>query len=832
MLQDTIQEVEEAFKDYENVHPDGEEAERVSFLVASGRNSADAFFTSVSELQGLTEPSISDRLGKAMRTHIKEAALKMDSALRREVDKLLQNVIEEMSRVLEISSDHSEEEISCLKDELISTARRMHFAEDIETGFTDIQSSLAVKVFALYTDLVGHASEKVESVVDSHLRSALQDMQKLNPKTMDTIPTGDNGHEHVEPTPPPIVPRPQPPVPTPRPVSHPVDNLPSTLPIKPRPMSVAVVESAPTPSSSLPESPRKAGFAADLNRMLAVPPKPQKPIRTDDADPPHHSATDLVSSQTNDEISGTESLEETSAVTAESPLSPSEEQVKTALSVPIDIASVSPHSPASAVPATPVTHMKPTPVIVPPPAAVHAPQPAAATHAAAPSIAPPPKKKGVFKGILSSLTKSRPKAARKGSSKTADADEEPVMAESSGSINEVPAGLSSNDMHEASPEALREHIDDQSGNAGNASSPRRSNPPAIVSGPSNPHGDPETESRKSIYSDVEVPGSHSSDLDAAEQSQSIVLNENRKSIVETEEAPTLQELPTTPPRPVPRPRPAPPPRRLVSEEQPLSIEPQEPIPPEPSPLSHVPRPPRPAPRPSSMASNETIDRSSIPLEHRTSVSDLRADTKHEGAPEAPTEEEAHPDGSEGNIARSRKIPGVFMNQQGHGAMAALASAMTGRQAPPRPPKPTPSPATHQHDSEESIPHETEEVPFSAGLKKKENSVSGDDKAIEKNAIEWLNTHLASRDIHIDNLYTSLIDGLNLIYALEACTGESIGKYNKRAMLSVHKIDNIAVALNFLKKKGIDTQFLTPQDIMNEDRSKILTLFNYILKVLK
>jgi ethanolamine utilization cobalamin adenosyltransferase len=40
--------------------------------------------------------------------------------------------------------------------------------------------------------------------------------------------------------------------------------------------------------------------------------------------------------------------------------------------------------------------------------------------------------------------------------------------------------------------------------------------------------------------------------------------------------------------------------------------------------------------------------------------------------------------------------------------------------------------------------------------------------------------------------------------------ESVGKYNKKTMLPVHKIDNLSVALSFLNKKGVDIQFITPQ----------------------
>jgi hypothetical protein len=43
--------------------------------------------------------------------------------------------------------------------------------------------------------------------------------------------------------------------------------------------------------------------------------------------------------------------------------------------------------------------------------------------------------------------------------------------------------------------------------------------------------------------------------------------------------------------------------------------------------------------------------------------------------------------------------------------------------------------------------------------------------------------------------------------------EPVGKYNKRTMLPVHKIDNLSVALSFLNKKGVDIQFITPQGII-------------------
>ena len=55
---------------------------------------------------------------------------------------------------------------------------------------------------------------------------------------------------------------------------------------------------------------------------------------------------------------------------------------------------------------------------------------------------------------------------------------------------------------------------------------------------------------------------------------------------------------------------------------------------------------------------------------------------------------------------------------------------------------------------------------SLSFKKKEHSTSGDDKAIEKKAIEWLNAHLSGQGIVVDDVVKGLGEGLNLIYALE------------------------------------------------------------------
>jgi hypothetical protein len=76
----------------------------------------------------------------------------------------------------------------------------------------------------------------------------------------------------------------------------------------------------------------------------------------------------------------------------------------------------------------------------------------------------------------------------------------------------------------------------------------------------------------------------------------------------------------------------------------------------------------------------------------------------------------------------------------------------------------------------------------------------------------MNTHLKDKGIEIVDLASQLSDGLNLIYALEQCTGQSVGKYSKRIIMEVHKLDNLTIALQFLAKKGVNTSSITPRGL--------------------
>jgi hypothetical protein len=91
--------------------------------------------------------------------------------------------------------------------------------------------------------------------------------------------------------------------------------------------------------------------------------------------------------------------------------------------------------------------------------------------------------------------------------------------------------------------------------------------------------------------------------------------------------------------------------------------------------------------------------------------------------------------------------------------------------------------------------------------------------------EWFTKH----DVPVENIYEGMKNGTILIRALEQATGKII-KHNKKAIMRVHCMDNISVALMFLQKGGIDTSNISPQEIYEGTRSKILGLLSKVMKV--
>jgi len=88
---------------------------------------------------------------------------------------------------------------------------------------------------------------------------------------------------------------------------------------------------------------------------------------------------------------------------------------------------------------------------------------------------------------------------------------------------------------------------------------------------------------------------------------------------------------------------------------------------------------------------------------------------------------------------------------------------------------------------------------------------------------WTNAKLAPRNMKVEKLTTDMCDGIALINLLEICTGKSLGKFNKKPTMKVQKIENVQIALNFLKKEGVKLVNIGAEDIVDGDEKLILGL---------
>jgi hypothetical protein len=62
--------------------------------------------------------------------------------------------------------------------------------------------------------------------------------------------------------------------------------------------------------------------------------------------------------------------------------------------------------------------------------------------------------------------------------------------------------------------------------------------------------------------------------------------------------------------------------------------------------------------------------------------------------------------------------------------------------------------------------------------------------------------LGKRAMHIDTIQDDFQDGIRLINLLEVIGGDSLGKYNRTPKMKIHNIQNVNMALNYLKSKDV------------------------------
>jgi hypothetical protein len=72
--------------------------------------------------------------------------------------------------------------------------------------------------------------------------------------------------------------------------------------------------------------------------------------------------------------------------------------------------------------------------------------------------------------------------------------------------------------------------------------------------------------------------------------------------------------------------------------------------------------------------------------------------------------------------------------------------------------------------------------------------------------------LAKRGKKIDEMTTDFQDGLHLLAFLEVISGKYFNKYEKNPKIRIQKIQNLDLALKFIKEQGVNLIAIGPEGI--------------------
>eukprot|EP00026_Physarum_polycephalum_P016508 Phypoly_transcript_17427.p1 GENE.Phypoly_transcript_17427~~Phypoly_transcript_17427.p1 ORF type:complete len:254 (+),score=28.07 Phypoly_transcript_17427:30-764(+) len=96
---------------------------------------------------------------------------------------------------------------------------------------------------------------------------------------------------------------------------------------------------------------------------------------------------------------------------------------------------------------------------------------------------------------------------------------------------------------------------------------------------------------------------------------------------------------------------------------------------------------------------------------------------------------------------------------------------------------------------------------------------------KKTFTKWVNFHLKSKGTQIGDLAVDFSDGANLMCLLEQLSSTRLvsSKNRKKPRFRSQKLENVAVALEFLKNEGIKLVGIGPEDIVDCNTKLILGL---------
>ncbi|KAJ3423511.1 faciogenital dysplasia protein [Anaeramoeba flamelloides] len=105
-----------------------------------------------------------------------------------------------------------------------------------------------------------------------------------------------------------------------------------------------------------------------------------------------------------------------------------------------------------------------------------------------------------------------------------------------------------------------------------------------------------------------------------------------------------------------------------------------------------------------------------------------------------------------------------------------------------------------------------------------------DKIQQAQYVPWMNRHLATRNLKVNNFQQDLSNGILIINLLEIITGDSVGRFNKNPRIAIQKRDNFDLVFTFMKKKGTHVIGCSTQDIIRGETKVLLSLVWNIIRM--
>jgi len=85
---------------------------------------------------------------------------------------------------------------------------------------------------------------------------------------------------------------------------------------------------------------------------------------------------------------------------------------------------------------------------------------------------------------------------------------------------------------------------------------------------------------------------------------------------------------------------------------------------------------------------------------------------------------------------------------------------------------------------------------------------------KKTFTRWANQFLSERMLKMQDLREDLKDGVKLCELLEVISSKKVGSYSRNPKLRYHFLENVGVALNFIKAEGLTLVGIGPEDIVD------------------